>query len=192
MPVQKKSQETYWIHYIYIYIYIFTLLARIFLSRYSSQSSIGSGRSSKQYAVSQQSCCLFHLTHVVYEMGDEWLCNCCFVGCCVQDLFKTVRSALALIKSKILFSCVFQVAKLLSYRHSDSLEKPVCLSKKLDIYMNKNFSFAIYAFPVCMLTYFPGVLPWTPIYVHTGVRRRAKIHIYQLYINTGYSRLVVT
>ena len=31
---------------------------------------------------------------VVCEIGGKWQYNCCFVGCCFQDLFKAVRSIL--------------------------------------------------------------------------------------------------
>ena len=32
--------------------------------------------------------CLVHLTLIFFMMRGKWLYNCCFVGCCLQDLFK--------------------------------------------------------------------------------------------------------
>ena len=33
--------------------------------------------------------CLVHLTRMIYAIRIKWRC-CCFVGCCFQNLFKTV------------------------------------------------------------------------------------------------------
>ena len=33
--------------------------------------------------------CLVHLTLIVFVMGGRWPNSCCFVGCCLQDLFST-------------------------------------------------------------------------------------------------------
>ena len=38
--------------------------------------------------------CLVRLTLIVYVMGGRWPYSCCFVGCCLQDLFNTARSIL--------------------------------------------------------------------------------------------------
>ena len=38
--------------------------------------------------------CLVRLTWIVFVMGDRWLYNWCFVGCCRQDLFNIARSIL--------------------------------------------------------------------------------------------------
>ena len=39
--------------------------------------------------------CLVHLIWMVFEMGGRWPYNCCFVGCCFQDLFCIPRRFLA-------------------------------------------------------------------------------------------------
>ena len=31
--------------------------------------------------------CLVHLTLIIFVMGGRWPYSCCFVGCCLQDLF---------------------------------------------------------------------------------------------------------
>ena len=38
--------------------------------------------------------CMVRLTLIVFVMGGRWLYSCCFVGRCLQDLFKIVRSIL--------------------------------------------------------------------------------------------------
>ena len=38
--------------------------------------------------------CLVRLTLIVFEMGGKWQYSCCFVGCCLQDLFNIARSIL--------------------------------------------------------------------------------------------------
>ena len=34
------------------------------------------------------------LTWIVFVMGGKWPYSCCFVGCCLQDLFNIARSIL--------------------------------------------------------------------------------------------------
>ena len=36
--------------------------------------------------------CLVHITWIVFLMGGRWPYSCCFVGCCLQDLFNIARS----------------------------------------------------------------------------------------------------
>ena len=38
--------------------------------------------------------CLVRLTWIVFMMGSRWPYSWCFVGCCLQDLFKIARSIL--------------------------------------------------------------------------------------------------
>ena len=38
--------------------------------------------------------CLVRLTLIVFVMGGRWSYSCCFVGCCLQDLFKIAHSIL--------------------------------------------------------------------------------------------------
>ena len=42
----------------------------------------------------QCSACLVCLIRIVFMMGGWWPYSCCFVGCCLQDLFNTARSIL--------------------------------------------------------------------------------------------------
>ena len=39
---------------------------------------------------------LLRLTWIVFVMGGKWPCSCCFVGCCLQDLFNIAHSILML------------------------------------------------------------------------------------------------
>ena len=43
----------------------------------------------------QSPACLVRLTVIIFVMGGRWSCSCCFLGCCFQDLFNTVRSIIA-------------------------------------------------------------------------------------------------
>ena len=38
--------------------------------------------------------CLVRLTWIVFVMGVRWPYSCCFVGCCLKDLFNIARSIL--------------------------------------------------------------------------------------------------
>ena len=42
----------------------------------------------------EYSACLVRLTLIVFVIGGKWPYSCCFVGCCLQDLFNTARSIL--------------------------------------------------------------------------------------------------
>ena len=42
----------------------------------------------------QYSACLVRLIWIVFEMGGKRLYSCCFVGCCLQDLFNIACSIL--------------------------------------------------------------------------------------------------
>ena len=41
--------------------------------------------------------CLVRLTWIVFVMSDRWPYSCCFVGCCLQDLFNIACSILVLL-----------------------------------------------------------------------------------------------
>ena len=46
--------------------------------------------------------CHARLVWMIFEMGGRWLYNCCFVGCCLQNLFNTARSILIQLPSSFL------------------------------------------------------------------------------------------
>ena len=43
---------------------------------------------------SQYPACLIRLILIVFMMGGRWPYSCCFMGCCLQDLFNIIRSIL--------------------------------------------------------------------------------------------------
>ena len=49
---------------------------------------------SSSLLLQQYSARLVRLTLIVFEMEGKWSYSCCFVGCCLQDLFKIARSIL--------------------------------------------------------------------------------------------------
>ena len=48
--------------------------------------------------------CLVRLTLIVFVMGGRWPYSCCFVGCCLQDLFNVGCSILVLLPSSFFSS----------------------------------------------------------------------------------------
>ena len=43
--------------------------------------------------------CLVRLTSIVFMMGGRWQYSCCFVGCCLQELFCLARCILVQLQS---------------------------------------------------------------------------------------------
>ena len=65
-----------------------------------------------------------YFAYLIFKIGDKWLYSYCLVGCCFQDLFKTVCSILMYFPSS--FSLIilrFQVVKLYSSTDGYSLEE---------------------------------------------------------------------
>ena len=52
---------------------------------------------------------LVRLTWIVFVMGVRWPYSCCFVGCCLQDLFIIARCILLQLPSSFLSSCLVSV-----------------------------------------------------------------------------------
>ena len=46
--------------------------------------------------------CLVRLTWIVLVMGGKWPYGCCFVGCCLQDLYNITRSIIVLLPSSLI------------------------------------------------------------------------------------------
>ena len=53
--------------------------------------------------------CLFHLTLIVFVMGGRWLYSCCFVACCLQDLFNTAGNILVWLLSSFFSICLVNI-----------------------------------------------------------------------------------
>ena len=53
--------------------------------------------------------CLVRPIVLVFMMGGRWPYSCCFVGCCLQDLFSTARSILVYLASIFFSICLLSV-----------------------------------------------------------------------------------
>ena len=51
----------------------------------------------------QSPACLVRLILIVFVMGGWWRYHCCFVGCCLQDLFSIARNIFVYLPSSIFF-----------------------------------------------------------------------------------------
>ena len=60
----------------------------------SSRSSCLCSSMSSSLLRQQCPACLVHLTWIVFMMGGRWPYSCCFVECCLQDLFNIARNIL--------------------------------------------------------------------------------------------------
>ena len=52
---------------------------------------------------------LVYFTQMVYEMGNKWPYSCCFVGCCLQNFFKTAHSILMQFSTSFFSKCFIRV-----------------------------------------------------------------------------------
>ena len=94
--------------------------------------------------------CLVRLILIVFVMGSKWPYSCCFMGCCLQDLFKIARSIL------VKLSWSFFSIRLVSVRvvHPYSSIDTIAAWKKLrfillirsDFHMTESLSIGAYAF----------------------------------------------
>ena len=101
---------------------------------------------------------LVHLILIVFVMGGWWLYSCCFVGCCLQDLFNIAHSILVKLPSS--FFSVRLVSIYVVHPYS-SIEmttawKKLCfiLSVRSDFHMTDSLSIAVHAFISRVLMYF--------------------------------------
>ena len=53
--------------------------------------------------------CLIRLTLIVFMMGDGWSYSCCFVGCCLHELFNIACSILVLLPSSFFSICLVSI-----------------------------------------------------------------------------------
>ena len=94
--------------------------------------------------------CLVRLALIVFVMGGRWPYSCCFVGCCLQDLFKIARSILVQLPSSFFFSRFVSVHVVHPYSSIDTTaawkKLRFILSVKSDFHMTNNLSIAVHAF----------------------------------------------
>ena len=93
---------------------------------------------------------VLRLTWLVFVMGGRWLYSCCWVRCCLQDLFNIVRSILVKLPSS--FFSIFLVSVHVAHPYS-SMETTVAwkklrfiLSVRSDFHMTDSLSLAVHAF----------------------------------------------
>ena len=63
---------------------------------------------------------LLRLTWIVFVMGVMWPFSCCFVECCLQDLFNMARSILVELPSRFLSTHLVRVHVVQPYRSIDT------------------------------------------------------------------------
>ena len=94
--------------------------------------------------------CLVRLILIVFVMGCRWPYSCCFVGCCLQDLFSIARSILVLLSSScfsIRLVSVHMVHPYSSIGMTAAWKKlRFILSVRSDFHMTDSLSIALDAF----------------------------------------------
>ena len=76
---------------------------------------------SSSLLLQQRPAFLVHLTWKVFVMGGRWPYRCCFVGCCLQDLFNIACSILVLLPSSFFSSCLVSVHVVHPYSRIDTI-----------------------------------------------------------------------
>ena len=94
--------------------------------------------------------CLARVIWMAFEMGGRCTYSCCFVGCCLQDLFNTVRSILVQLPSCVL--SIRFVSIHVVHPYSSIFGKKLCfiLSDRSDFLLADNLSIADHAFASCV------------------------------------------
>ena len=99
--------------------------------------------------------CLVRLILIVFMMGGKWPYSCCFVGCCLQDLFNVARSILVLLPSSfftIRLVSIHVVHPYSSIDTTDAWKKLLfILSVRSDFHMTDSLWIAAHAFVSRML-----------------------------------------
>ena len=97
----------------------------------------------------------FWLIWIVLEIGGRWPYNCCFVGCCYQDLFNIVHSILVQVPSSFFLIRFVSVYLVHPYSRIDTTAtwKILCLilSEQFDFHMIDNQSISVHAIAWCIL-----------------------------------------
>ena len=90
--------------------------------------------------------CLVRLTLIVFVMGGWWPYNCCFVACCLQDLFKIARSILVLLPSSFVSIRLVSVHVVHRYSSIDTTAawKKLCFILSVRFHMTDNLLIAVH------------------------------------------------
>ena len=93
---------------------------------------------------------LVRLIWMVLEIRGRWPYNCCFVGCCFQDLFNMTRSILVQFPSKFFYIRLVSVHVVHPYSRLDTTavwRKLLFISSdRFDFHMINNLSIAVHTF----------------------------------------------
>ena len=94
--------------------------------------------------------CQVRLTLMVFVMGGKWPYSCCFVGCCLQDLFKIARSILVQLLSTFFSICLVSVHVVHPYSSIDTTaawkKLLFILQDRSDFHMTASLSISVQAF----------------------------------------------
>ncbi len=111
--------------------------------------------------------CLVCLTWIVFVMGGKRPYGYCFVGCCLQDLFKIARSILVWLPSSFFSIHLVSVYVVHLYSSIDTTaawkKLHFILSVRSDFHMTDSFSIAVHAFASRVLmsvSVDDTLLPW--------------------------------
>ena len=111
--------------------------------------------------------CLARLTLIVFVMGGRWRYSCCFVGCCLRDLFNIARSILVLLTSSFFSIRLVSVHVVHPYSSIDTTvawkKLRFILSVRSDFHMTDSLSIAVHDFASRMLmsvSVDDTLLPW--------------------------------
>ena len=102
--------------------------------------------------------CLVRLIWMVFVMGGRWPYSCCFVGCCLQDLFIIARSILVYLPSSFFSIRLDTVHVVHSYSSIDTTaawkKLRFILSVRSDFHITDSLSIAVHGFGSYMLMSF--------------------------------------
>ena len=102
--------------------------------------------------------CRVRLTLIVFVMGGRWPYSCCFVKCCLQDLFNIASSILVKLPSSFFSIRLVNVHVVHPYNsiYTTATWEKQCfiLSLRSEFVMTDSLSIAVYAFASYVLMLF--------------------------------------
>ena len=105
---------------------------------------------SSSLLLQQCSACLVRLIFIVFVMGGRWPYSCCFVGCCLQDLFCIARNILVWLQLSFFSIHLVNIHVVHSYSSIDTAaawkKLRFILSVRSDFNMTDSQSIAVHAF----------------------------------------------
>ena len=103
---------------------------------------------SSSLLLQQSPACLVRLTLIVFVMGSMWPYSCCFVGCCLQDLFNIARTIFVLFPSSFFSIHLVSVHVVHPYSSIDTItawkKLLFILSVRSDFHMTDSLSLAVH------------------------------------------------